>query len=533
MAAAITYVGRQASTTNANTYTFNNSGSGWAIGAADASREVIVVVMWGDSLNNTTLDTTNTTIGGTSIGAGGLVVEEIDFDGASVYCGVEIIKRAVPTGTSIADIVVDFNAGNRRNCAIDVYYATGHDTTVVDTDVENAASGGVTFPTITTVADGFAIAGHVNSDGRSYTWTNITERGDATIESAIRGSSASIATSGTTLDASATLSGSATPERCGVIASWQAASGALSLTADAGSYALTGTNASTERGRRTTANAGSYALTGTNATTELGREVVAGGGTYALSGTDATVDFTRRLDATAGSYALTGTDAALEVGFRVAAAAGTYALTGNDVALLIEGDKVLVADAGSYALTGGDAELRLDRYTVAGTGSYLLTGSSVAFDPPIFFPGGGKIRPTRPPDNRRATRYTRERHEQFDKELRRAHEAQQRLERLAKKRAKAKYDAELREAIRDAAEQSRQAILEIDIYVGQQSLAALQQLTAFMDGIGKAQAQVDQIRMVEAAMRQAEMIKQLALREAEMQADADDEEAIAVLLVSQ
>lgn len=152
----------------------------------------------------------------------------------------------------------------------------------------------------------------------------------------------------------------------------EAGGAALSLDAGAGSYTLTGTAASLERGREVAAGAGSYALTGTAASLERGREVVAGAGSYSLSGQTAALEYNREVAAGAGSYALMGTAASLEYGYEVAADAGSYALSGVDAAL--EFGYEVLAEEGSYSLDGTAAALEYGREISADAGSYELTG---------------------------------------------------------------------------------------------------------------------------------------------------------------
>lgn len=173
---------------------------------------------------------------------------------------------------------------------------------------------------------------------------------------------------------------------CGV-ATFKMGDSSPTLTADGGTFAVTGTAASLEHGREVAADAGSYAVTGTAASLEVGYEVAAGGGTYAVTGTDASLSITDKvLAAGAGSYAVTGTDASLEHGREVAADAGSYAVTGTDASLSIT-DKVLAAGAGTYAVTGTDASLEVGREVAADSGTYTFTGSditlSITADPEI------------------------------------------------------------------------------------------------------------------------------------------------------
>ncbi len=149
-----------------------------------------------------------------------------------------------------------------------------------------------------------------------------------------------------------------------------------SITAGAGSYVLTGTNATLLHAWKIAAGAGSFTLTGTNATPVHAWKIAAGVGSYALTGTDATLPRTRKLTAGAGSFILTGTAATpLHGGVKIAAGAGSYALTGTDATLLHAWK--IAAGAGSYALTGTAAILIKGKKIAADAGSYALTGADV------------------------------------------------------------------------------------------------------------------------------------------------------------
>lgn len=102
-----------------------------------------------------------------------------------------------------------------------------------------------------------------------------------------------------------------------------------------------------------TAAAGSYAMTGQAATVYGGYVLTAGGGTYAITGEAATLSpsggsFT--LVAAAGVYNLIG--ASSSSAFQLDAAAGVYVLTGEAAILSPTGIFTLTADFGSYSLAG-------------------------------------------------------------------------------------------------------------------------------------------------------------------------------------
>ena len=122
------------------------------------------------------------------------------------------------------------------------------------------------------------------------------------------------------------------------------------LTADAGSFSLTGQSAGLEYGRMVSASGGSYALSVGNAGVEYGRQVVAAGDSLSLSVGDAGLAATRTIAADGGSYSLSGSAA-------------------------VEYSRVIDAAGGSFALTVGDAGLdygsTLTHYSIAADGAVL------------------------------------------------------------------------------------------------------------------------------------------------------------------
>jgi hypothetical protein len=126
-----------------------------------------------------------------------------------------------------------------------------------------------------------------------------------------------------------------------------------------------------------TAESGSYALTGQNVSLKVSKRLVCAPGTYAITGLDASLKVAKRLQAESGSYALTGQDVTFTRGKTLVAEAGTYAITGLDVAM--KRSLRLVAEQGSYALTGQPASLLKQYKLTAETGSYALTGAELAF----------------------------------------------------------------------------------------------------------------------------------------------------------
>lgn len=91
--------------------------------------------------------------------------------------------------------------------------------------------------------------------------------------------------------------------------------------------------------------------------TAAAQSIAAGAGSYAVTGSDATLRRTRIIAADAGSYAVTGSDAALRQSiYHLTADAGSYAVTGSD-ATLRQANFHVPAGAGSYSITGSSATL--------------------------------------------------------------------------------------------------------------------------------------------------------------------------------
>jgi hypothetical protein len=157
-----------------------------------------------------------------------------------------------------------------------------------------------------------------------------------------------------------------------------AAANAYSLDTTPGSYALTGSSATTLYDRLVDTTAGSYSLTGSSATTLYDRLVDTTAGSYSLTGSSATTLYDRLVDTTAGSYTLTGVSATLDVvaALTLDTTPGSYTLTGSSATLEYVAALELDTTPGSYTLTGSSATTLYNRLVDTTAGSYSLTGSS-------------------------------------------------------------------------------------------------------------------------------------------------------------
>lgn len=100
-------------------------------------------------------------------------------------------------------------------------------------------------------------------------------------------------------------------------------------------------------------------------------------GTYAITGQSATILKTRILTAEQGSYSLTGQAATILRSKVVSADYGTYALTGKDAAITYtpgSGNYEITAETGYYALTGVNAQISYSGEAMRQTGGGIGHG---------------------------------------------------------------------------------------------------------------------------------------------------------------
>lgn len=157
---------------------------------------------------------------------------------------------------------------------------------------------------------------------------------------------------------------------------YPASAGAYSLTADAGTFSLTGVATGLRAARKIVAAPGTFSFTGNAAALLFGLKLTAAPGTFNLTGVSAGLLFGRKLSAAAGTFSFTGNSAALLYGLKLSAAAGVFNLTGNAANFSLS--YRLAAAAGTFSLSGQDAGARATRSLAAGVGSFTLSGVAAA-----------------------------------------------------------------------------------------------------------------------------------------------------------
>lgn len=139
-----------------------------------------------------------------------------------------------------------------------------------------------------------------------------------------------------------------------------AAGPTYTLTADHGSFTLTGQAANLVASRVITAEHGTFALSGQAAGLQASRKLVVDHGSFTLSGQNVALQAGRKLLADHGAFTLTGQD----VGFTYTPAGATYSLT---------------AETGIFTLSGQAAALAASRVITAEHGSFTLNGQDAQF----------------------------------------------------------------------------------------------------------------------------------------------------------
>ena len=150
----------------------------------------------------------------------------------------------------------------------------------------------------------------------------------------------------------------------------------VTLTADAGSFALTGVAAGLALTRTIASDAGALTLTGNATGLTASRVLAASAGAFTHTGVAAGLSRVQLLTADAGAFTLTGVAAGLTVSRRLVADAGSFALTG--VAAGLGRIQILTAAGGSFTLAGANTGLMLTRALPASVGTFTRTGISAS-----------------------------------------------------------------------------------------------------------------------------------------------------------
>jgi hypothetical protein len=118
--------------------------------------------------------------------------------------------------------------------------------------------------------------------------------------------------------------------------------------------------------------AGSYTITGGDASFIYDQVLQGNAGSYTLTGNDAGLDYDQLLNCEAGSYTLTGNDCTFLYDQTIYAGAFSFIWSGQEAGLIH--NHILNAEAGAYSLTGQPADLAKESLVNGNAGNYIYTG---------------------------------------------------------------------------------------------------------------------------------------------------------------
>jgi hypothetical protein len=151
-------------------------------------------------------------------------------------------------------------------------------------------------------------------------------------------------------------------------------------TAEAASYSISGTSASTVYSKAVFADSANYSVTGATAGLIVGGApsgftMPADGSSYVITGQDITYDRNYVVIAATASYTISGTATDFYKGKTAVGEAGAYSVSGTAASFLY-GHEV-AGDAGSYSISGTDSTFLKGSLIVAASGSYSISGQAI------------------------------------------------------------------------------------------------------------------------------------------------------------
>ena len=125
-----------------------------------------------------------------------------------------------------------------------------------------------------------------------------------------------------------------------------------------------------------TAQQGSYSISGQSALLPRTYKIGGGQGTYSIVGQGVNLIAAKKIVAEQGVYSIAGQELVLRHGYSMVAQGGSYSISGQDVNFIVS--RKVVAENGSYAISGQTTNLLISRKVLAEQGSYLISGQGVS-----------------------------------------------------------------------------------------------------------------------------------------------------------
>lgn len=285
---------------------------------------------------------------------------------------------SVPQGTQTASVTWDGGSTSSSKYVTVLTLTADGTLSFHDSDpyqIDNEANPSDTLALSSTVANVVMALGTAESGGITAA-TDFTERGESAVSVGVH----YMATYDTVGSSDVTYGATLSAADGGMFAiATTEATGNAPLSADSGSFTLTGTAADIMRARPDlSADPGSFSLTGAGNSIEANRLLSAESGSFTKTGTDAVlVGSVAGLTADSGTFTLSGTAADLLFGPSLDAETAAFILTGTDVNLTT--DERLIADSASFTLSGTSTGLYFGAYFLAEMGVVQMDADDVTF----------------------------------------------------------------------------------------------------------------------------------------------------------
>lgn len=312
-----------------------------------------------------------------------------DPGAASAGATLRIFTSPMLTGALTTSNTITVNFGANSTTAKswvlhEVTCATGSIVRYVTGNVNAGAGTGTPTVTTTSITNGNMVVGAGAAESAS-TWT---QDGDTTNGSwsAQQANAAGTGTSGMSVtsqrkivSASGTQTYNPTLTSADVILAWIELTEAVStLTASAGSFALSGQAASFVRGKIMLAAAVSFVFSGVSIGLLQAKKIAASAASYSASSVTANLKAGKKIAASVGAYALTAQSSSLLNNKRLQASNGTYNL--SSVSNTLKKDWFFGVTSASYATSGINTSLLNNRRISSNNGSYSFSGVNASLD---------------------------------------------------------------------------------------------------------------------------------------------------------
>lgn len=154
-------------------------------------------------------------------------------------------------------------------------------------------------------------------------------------------------------------------------------SAALSISAESGTFNITGTDSTFNRTYINVSDSGTFTLTGVDSSLRFGKSLSADSVNYSLTGQDASVFYGRLINAEATLYSLLSTDSNLLKTYVLGSDSTLYVFDGQSAGLNLK-DKIIFVTPIAFNFNGLSANFSKISILETSSGSYVLSPETAA-----------------------------------------------------------------------------------------------------------------------------------------------------------